>query len=552
MWEKCKLAILLLLIGLSLLQTYLLWFGQPLPQEGILPRYERVFFTDPPPVSRFVQPAQIVAQHGNERYLFGRGEETYHRLWEKCFELLASTGQRPGMEMVAPEEIQYLEEIETRLVCRFSYPLPPEVFFSEVSLNPEVEVITLHWENQDLHILLEGEDVFLYRVPAVLARDILEVLTEAGGATYAYLPAELELYAVDRDGPEPELLLLPAGSVNVFDEGETELESVTTGTGQAGQSAREEDPENGERDPEEDTEENDPLKTPEAIDDLLEEDLGEEDLGGEAVEGEHEGVEEEILSPERPAVEAPEQLEDRPERVWHIQVKGDILVPEINLWAAARSLEQEEIELDQLVRAFFIDTTMARRIEERDDALYFTDGERGLRIYSSGLVEYTAPKLERVLSRIHYFTALQKGSENLSLFGGWKPEAYLDKVERQNVGYSLTWQLYYRGLRLAGDQIGCAMIVNEQGVPYYQRKFPVIGEALFEKTPFRSYENALYHAIMLAPEAFPDNRVTLLSLEPVYFIPGEGQHEKAIPAWNIHLQEAGPVYLHWETLEPLH
>ncbi len=546
MWEKFKLTILLLLIGLSLLQTYLLWFGQPLPQEGILPRYERAFFNDPPPVSRLVQPAQMVIQHGDELFFFGRGEETSARLWEKCFALIASTLQRPGLERVTEENIKFLEEIETRLVCRFDYTIPAEVFIPEVPLGIDLGVITLLWERQDLHILLEGEDAFLYRVPAALARDILEFLPEAGEDTYISLPAELELYAASQEKAEPELLLVPAGTTVPFDEAETEMEPVTPHAGREEETAGEREPEKEEKGPEQDPGANDLPGTPEAVDGRPGEGLDEK-----AVDGDHEGLQEEVLSPEAPATETLEPLEERPERVWHIQVKGNILVPENKLWAAERSLGPENIDLDQLVRAFFIDTTMARRIEERDDALYFTDGERGLRIYASGLVEYTAPKLEQVLSRIDYFTALQKGAENLSLFGGWKSEAYLDKIERQSTGYALTWQLYDRGFRLAGDHIGCKMIVNEQGVPYYQRKFPVIGEALFEKRPFSSYESALYHAIMLMPEAFHDNRVTLLSLEPVYFIPGEGQPEKAIPAWHIHLQETGPAYLHWETLEQL-
>ncbi len=546
MWEKFKLASLLLLIGLSLLQTYLLWFGQPLPQEGILPRYERAFFNDPPPVSRLIQPAQMVVEHGDELFVFGRGEEASARLWEKCFALIASTLQRPGLEMVAAEQMQILEDIETRLVCKFDYTIPAEVFIPEFPMGIDVGVITFLWERQDLHILLEGEDDFLYRVPAVLARDILEFLPEAGEDTYISLPAELELYAASQDEDEPELLLVPAGTVAPYDEAETEMEPVMPHAGQEKEAAGQEEPQKEEKSPEQDLGANDLSGTPEAVDGRPREGLDEK-----AVDGDQEGLENEVRSPEAPATGTPEPLEERLERVWYLQVKGNIIVPENKIWAAERSLGPENIDLDQLVRAFFIDTTMARRIEERDDALYFTDGERGLRIYASGLVEYAAPKLEQVLSRIDYFTAVQKGAENLSLFGGWKSEAYLDNIERKSVGYALTWQLYDRGFRLAGENIGCTMIVNEQGVPYYQRKCPVIGEALFEKRPFRSYEDALYQAIMLEPEAYQDNRVTLLSLEPVYFIPGEAQQGKAIPAWHIHLQETGPVYLHWETLEQL-
>lgn len=234
-----------------------------------------------------------------------------------------------------------------------------------------------------------------------------------------------------------------------------------------------------------------------------------------------------------------------------ITVAGDIYIPLEDIWAAEVSLKKEELQREQLVRAFFLDLSMARRIEERDGALYFTNGEKGLRIYSSGLLEYTAPRLERAISTMSYSTALQKGAESQSLYGGWLPSTYLWEAGKVEGGYRLLWCSFQDGFALEGQNTGSEMLINEQGVSFYRRIFYIFGEEISERRPFRPYEEAIVRALILKKDHFKGDNISLLSLKPVYYLPGGKKTDRAIPAWSVTFAETGVVYLHWHTLEPL-
>lgn len=236
---------------------------------------------------------------------------------------------------------------------------------------------------------------------------------------------------------------------------------------------------------------------------------------------------------------------------WKIHVDENIYLPEQEIWASELSLSKEEIDRNQLIRSFFYDLSMARRIEEQDGALYYTDGERGLRLYPSGLIEYMAPGLETVKSNIPYLVSLQKGAEKQSLYGGWLPGTYLVEAEKTRGGYQLLWYNFHEGLFLKGKNIGSKMIVNEQGVPFYLRCFYLPGERVSEPRPFRPFEEALYQALKYNQESLQGKKVVLLTLEPVYYYDENKFSNKAIPAWSVKFAETEEVYLHWSSLEIL-
>ena len=238
---------------------------------------------------------------------------------------------------------------------------------------------------------------------------------------------------------------------------------------------------------------------------------------------------------------------------WEIETRGEIFVPEGEIRVAEVRLKEEKIDREQLVRAFFIDLSLARLIEERDGALYYTDGEKGLRIYPSGLVEFSFPRLDRNLGNISYSLVLQKGAESLSLYGGWPSGAYLEEAENRGRGrgYRLLWGTNHKGLAFEGEQIGCEMEINNQGVLFYRRNIYLAEEDIPGEMPFRPYEEALYQVISLNEQYFKENTPVLLALEPVYYIPPAEKVEKAIPAWSVHFQGMEKKYLHWVTLDPL-
>ena len=285
---------------------------------------------------------------------------------------------------------------------------------------------------------------------------------------------------------------------------------------------------------------------------LLALDFGSQDTGAEPDNtGEASAVSEveEEKTPSEAIEEIPEELAFLTEV--EINVASDIYLPLEDIYAAEVTLQKEELHQEKLIRAFFLDLSMARRIEERDGALYFTNGEKGLRIYPSGLLEYTAPHQERRHSDISYSAALQKGAESHALYGGWLPDIYLSEAEKVEGGYRFIWRAFFDGFVLEGGDIGIEMLINEQGVSFYRRMCYVFGEELAGRKPFRSYKEALAQALLLKKERLTKNEVTLLSLKPVYYLLQEENIEKAVPAWHINFAETGVIYLHWDTLEPL-
>jgi len=561
--ERFKLLVLLFLIALSLLQTYRLWFGRPLPEEGTLPRYEQAMFTDPPSTSRFIHPAQILVEKEESIYLFKPGEAEHAQLWEECFQII--TGEYMEFEQISlvseEEQENILENSEVMMELSFNYLIPQEIFSPETGALTDVETVFLLWKNDAFQVMLKGEETFIKRLPASQGNSIMEQLLELDGNGYQGLPQELDLFVFETDEQEKEFIFVETGEhlesdrlPSDLDEAvpadELELDEVegTLDDAEGMENAAEDGDISA---PGADT----PVETPEEVSDEEASDQGFYDENEETshAEGEEGAIASDGTGEEEDAVdvENEEEVKEEPEADWTIKVEGTFLLPENNLWAAERAVSREEIDVDQLVRAFFVDTSMARRIEERDKAVFFTDGEKGLRIYPSGRIEYTAPRLERVMSSVTYYNALQKGAEKLSLYGGWKPEVFLDKMERQTTGYRLTWQMFHEGLPLVGENLGSTMVLNEQGVSYYQRKFPVLGEPLLESRQFSPYEHALFKAIELEAEAFSDQKVTLLKMEPVYYLPAENEQKQAVPAWKIKFKETGPVYLHWQSLEPM-
>jgi regulatory protein YycH of two-component signal transduction system YycFG len=77
-----------MLVLLSLLLTYQLWFGQKPLEEMSEDAYEPVFFEEPRPLSRAVTPRWIQLYQGEEIYRFGYGGTPYRTLWDWVSDLM--------------------------------------------------------------------------------------------------------------------------------------------------------------------------------------------------------------------------------------------------------------------------------------------------------------------------------------------------------------------------------------------------------------------------------------------------------------------------------
>lgn len=79
--ERIKSIVLLVLVSLSLLLTYQLWYGQK-PTHLIAEEiYERVIVEKPRPLAEVITPAQIVVRTERGRYLMKDNDPDFYRLW---------------------------------------------------------------------------------------------------------------------------------------------------------------------------------------------------------------------------------------------------------------------------------------------------------------------------------------------------------------------------------------------------------------------------------------------------------------------------------------
>ncbi len=530
MLEKAKTFLLVFLILLSMVLTYRLWFGGPYLEEVTLPRYEYAFFTPPPELSEIIKPSEILyREEEKDALLYYRGQEGYEELWEVLLESMKESFLVNDLQDISQEEKNtVLAEASEQLLLNFSPSLPLEFIvpdrtyweFLEVDI---IKVVMAENEGSWQLFLRTKEDILLSS-SLQLEEQFREKLSPAEGFLYTQLP---DIILLDLAAGCEERLRQQIEKQQ--DLAADQVEDVQR------EDVQDEDSENNETEPE--------------AEDILEEKNGE--LLEEEEEREIESEGDEAGQEDEEESEEDFQEEEQPTLLLEIETGGRIFVPKEQLWGAEAALEKEDIPWEELVRAFFFDLSMARRIEERDGALFFTDGEKGLRIYPSGLVEYAAPMLERGLSAISYSAALQKGAENQSLYGGWLEESYLVDSWRTDRGYRLIWRPVFNGLPLEGNGCGSEMLVNEQGVPFYSRNFLVVTRNNKERRPFRPYEEALCKALSLYEDHFEEQRATLLTFKPVLYVSGKEEEKRAIPAWKVHFEETGAIYLHWINLEEL-
>ncbi len=535
MIERFKTILLVGLIGLSIYLTYLIWFGSPYLEEGMLPRFEYAYFTPLPPPELLLPPAKAILERAGaqEIYYFRRGTRELEAVWKDSFrflsrELPVALGERLG-------ETELAKITETALFTLqfvFNPPLPESFLWGRRAFPGELSSVYLLKGAEEHYVLLVGEDKVLYRLQAEeenFLEGALAPFLDQQNLRAEKLPEQFVLQIVS----------FPDGS------GETAVSLHLTAE-EAPQEAEEAAADAGEGTTEGSGEE------------------GEEETPGgeEAAAAAEPGAEEESREPgwagdpplELNGAEEPSSGTEAPVlEQWQITVPQPLYIPG-KLEAREISLVQETLPRKDLVHAFFLDPAMARRIEERDGAIYYTDGKKGLRLYAGGALEYTAPGLEVFPNRLSYASALLQAAENQCLYGGWPAGTFLERREKTSAGYRFFWRSYFYGLPLLRTDSSCEMLVNDKGMPYYRRNFYLYaGEARGVFLPFAPYTHALFQVIALHRPLFAGEEATLLAVEPVYRLlrNGPGAGLIAVPAWKVHYAETGPVYLHWYTLKPL-
>ncbi|MEW6242880.1 MAG: hypothetical protein AB1497_01155 [Bacillota bacterium] len=120
-----------------------------------------------------------------------------------------------------------------------------------------------------------------------------------------------------------------------------------------------------------------------------------------------------------------------------------------------------------LLAAFFLDPSVVRSIEEMDGALIYTDGVRGLRVYSDGTLEFSDPSSLPERGSYSLLSALLEADTFIASTVGWPDHPYLVDYTRVSwgegkTGYRLVFSWSPKGLAI--DQPVIEVTVGNRGV----------------------------------------------------------------------------------------
>ncbi len=238
-----------------------------------------------------------------------------------------------------------------------------------------------------------------------------------------------------------------------------------------------------------------------------------------------------------------------------VRIEGDIYLPaEDYLLQAHLTLVREQIRTDEMLKAVFVNEKLARKIEEADGTLIFTDGEKGLRI--SDYVEYTAPRLEKGMAAYSYARAIQKANEYLCYYGGWPKDLYLVHMlagnnsratpQQGETSYYVGWSFYADGLPIMGSPGRTEIRFNDQGLYYYKRSLYRPSDFSTKKVTAAAATEAVAKAFeyYYVEETDVSTPVKLRDIYPAYKAADalDGNEVRAYPVWVVRINDA-TVYL---------
>ncbi len=431
--EKFKSIVLLMLVCLSLLLTYQLWYGQQpveltADDENI---YERIIIEQPRPPEQIVSPEVIVIPAENGFYAFREGEQFYYRLWESLLGLMESPFVR---EQVEEPVTDLPEEAPLILRCYLSPLLPVGTKLSLMPLLPAGEIAMLD--------LIAGKETFWIR----------------------FYTADEKIFA-EREITTAQTAVLKDLIAGVEEEGRVTHKLLT---GEAAASA-----------------------------------------SGE-----------------------------------NITVTRQIFLPQEQTMLARLPVKPESIDREQLLKTFFVDYSLVRTIEEKDGAVIYTDGEKGLRLTAGGF-EYSHPRLEEGVSNQSVPEALNNSGILISFHGGWPVGLRLEKIAQSPLGHSVPyiaqWRMYHEGNPLYTAKPTRA-VFNDRGLIHFSRFIYSIQPEEQNSAEMRvnaSWQEALKTAIALyRDDTGAQTEVMQLELEAFnlgYAIIADFDELWAEPVWQLQI-----------------
>ncbi len=188
-------------------------------------------------------------------------------------------------------------------------------------------------------------------------------------------------------------------------------------------------------------------------------------------------------------------------------------------------LAEDELLPEKMLHSIFVDKNLARKIEEQDGTILYTDGERSMK--ASHVLEYTAYRLEKGSVSFSYRGAVRKSGEFISYYGGWPEWYYISDISRKEQGYRVFWRYYEQGYPLLGQDAGIEMNFNDWGIFKYRRSIFKPKEKSAAMVKLAGAEKAAVAAAGAYRTEMGGGDILLLSeLYPAYYIyEGESLNE---------------------------
>jgi len=241
------------------------------------------------------------------------------------------------------------------------------------------------------------------------------------------------------------------------------------------------------------------------------------------------------LSPAAPRyVELPEEIGD-------VRIASGTFVPRDARPMSLMSVQRDPTGATALLSTFFVDVSMLRKVEERDGALIYSDGRRGIRIYPSGAVDYGQP--QSGAAEPDKMAAIEKAALFSIDHGGLPGTAYVDRVFPQKSGTSegtrVRFNFTYAGIPVISSRGVIEVLVGSKGAETFLRNFRLPTDAAGDPGSVLTYREALLALSDKRAKVFGNAAPgPLLAMGLAYLSPGpEEGIEPLRPVWELDFLE---------------
>lgn len=239
-----------------------------------------------------------------------------------------------------------------------------------------------------------------------------------------------------------------------------------------------------------------------------------------------------------------------------LPAQNDIFLPIEPPLLAPRSVIKESLDTEKLLRSIFVNTALARRIEERDGAFIYTDGQRGLRLFDYGEMEFTSPKSEHGSESVSTISALRRSAEYLQLMGGWPDHLYIQDLSpgdtpfsaysQQRDIHSVTFFSVQHGIRLLGQKPPVKLHFSDRGVVYYNRQIRLLGGETEAGTTMIDPMLAAGAVRKILEESGKD--LGILDVFPAYYLRDASKPQSvSYPVWAFVLSDFSTAVIHGQS-----